>query len=34
MFMANEPLDGKRFVKVTDQKKKTDWALFIKELAG
>ncbi len=33
IFMANEPLAGKRFVKVTQQKKKTDWAEFIKEIA-
>lgn len=33
VFMANEPLAGKRFVKVTDQKKKADWAIFIRELA-
>jgi len=33
IFMANEPLAGKRFVKVTKQKKKTDWAEFIKEIA-
>ncbi len=33
IFMANEPLAGKRFVKVTRQKKKTDWAEFIKEIA-
>jgi hypothetical protein len=31
--MANEPLSGKRFVKVTEQKTKKDWALFIKEVA-
>jgi len=33
IFMANEPLAGKRFVKTTDRKTKTDWAQFIKELA-
>lgn len=33
IFMANEPLVGKRFVKVTKQKTKTDWAAFIKEIA-
>ena len=33
IFMANEPLSGKRFVKVTEQKTKKDWALFIKEIA-
>ncbi|GAB3366010.1 hypothetical protein GCM10027566_37000 [Arachidicoccus ginsenosidivorans] len=34
IFMANEPLAGKRFVKVTEFKKKRDWALFIKEIAS
>lgn len=33
IFLANEPLSGKRFVKVTAFKKKTDWAQFIKEIA-
>lgn len=33
IFMANEPLSGKRFVKITDQKTKKDWALFVKEIA-
>jgi len=33
VFMANEPLTGKRYVKITKQKKKTDWAWFIKEIA-
>lgn len=33
IFMANEPLTGKRYVKVTEVKKKTDWAVFIKEIA-
>ena len=32
LFMATEPLAGKRQVKVTDRRKRTDWALFIKEL--
>jgi hypothetical protein len=32
LFMATEPLAGKRHVKVTDSRKRTDWALFIKEL--
>ncbi len=32
IFMANEPLMGKRYVKITELKKKTDWAHFIKEL--
>ena len=33
IFMANEPLAGKRYVKVTERKTKTDWATFIKEIA-
>jgi len=33
IFMACEPLAGKRFVKTTTTKKKADWAVFISELA-
>jgi len=33
IFMANEPLSGKRFVKVTEHKTKKDWAVFAKEIA-
>lgn len=33
VFMANEPLAGKRFVKITERKTKTDWANFVKEIA-
>ncbi len=33
IFMVNEPLAGKRHVKVTARKAKTDWAVFIKEIA-
>ncbi len=33
IFMANEPLRGKRFTEVTEFKTKKDWALFIKRLA-
>lgn len=33
IFMANEPLKGKRFTKVTEFKTKKDWAKFIKEIA-
>lgn len=33
IFMANEPLTGKRYVKVTEVKTKVDWAVFIKEIA-
>jgi len=32
IFMAVEPLAGKRTVQVTDQRKRTDWALFIRHL--
>jgi transposase len=33
IFMANEPLLGKRYVKITESKTKKDWAEFIKEVA-
>jgi len=33
IFMANEPLAGKRYVQVTERKTKTDWAMFIRELS-
>lgn len=33
IFMANEPLKGKRLVEVTESKTKKDWALFIKRIA-
>jgi len=33
IFMANEPLTGKRYVKVTERKTKKDWAVLIKEIA-
>ncbi len=33
IFMANEPLRGKRFTEVTEFKTKKDWALFIKQIA-
>jgi transposase len=33
IFIANEPLKGKRIVKVTEFKTKQDWAAFIKEIA-
>jgi len=33
IFMANEPLKGKRFVEVTEFKTKKEWAIFIKGLA-
>ncbi|MBT6686582.1 MAG: IS630 family transposase [Bacteroidetes bacterium] len=34
IFMANEPLSGKRIVKITKRKTKLDWAEFIKEIAN
>jgi hypothetical protein len=33
IFMANEPLKGKRFVEVTNFKTKKEWAFFIKKIA-
>jgi len=33
IFMANEPLKGKRIVEVTEFKTKKDWAKFIKRIA-
>ncbi len=33
IFMANEPLKGKRIVEVTEHKTKKDWAMFIKGIA-
>lgn len=33
IFMANEPLRGKRFSDVTEFKTKKDWALFVKHIA-
>ncbi len=33
IFMANEPLKGKRFVEVTEFKTKKDWAVFVKGVA-
>ncbi len=33
IFMASEPLAGKRLVKVTQRRTKSDWARFIKEIA-
>jgi hypothetical protein len=34
IFMSNEPLAGKRFVKVTERKTKQDWAVFLDEIAN
>jgi len=33
IFMANEPLSGKRIVKITERKTKQDWAEFIKDIS-
>jgi len=33
IFMANEPLKGKRFVEITAFKTKKDWANFVKQIA-
>ena len=33
IFMANEPLQGKRYVELTRSKTKRDWAMFIKTLS-
>lgn len=33
IFMANEPLKGRRFVEVTELKTKKQWAMFIKKIA-
>ena len=34
VFMAVEPLAGKRLVRVTERKTRTDWANFLEEIAG
>ena len=33
VFMANEPLAGRRLTKVTARRTKTDWARFLKDIA-
>lgn len=33
VFMANEPLQGKRYVEITERKTKKDWAMFVKKIA-
>jgi hypothetical protein len=33
IFMASEPLAGKRLVKITERKTKNDWALFVAEIS-
>jgi len=32
--MANEPLVGKRLIKITERKTKTDWAHFLEKIAN
>ena len=34
IFMACEPLAGKRMVKITERKTKQDWAVFLEEIAS
>jgi len=34
IFMACEPLAGKRIVKITERKTKTDWAYFLEDIAA
>jgi transposase len=34
IFMSNEPLRGKRMVKITERKTRIDWALFMEEIAN
>ncbi len=34
IFMSNEPLAGKRYVKVTERKTKQDWAAFVEEISN
>lgn len=33
IFLASEPLKGKRYVEVTQRRTKADWAVFIKQIA-
>ncbi len=33
IFMASEPLAGQRMVKLTEHRRKSDWALFLQEIA-
>jgi hypothetical protein len=34
IFLASEPLAGKRMVTITERKTKRDWACFLEEIAG
>lgn len=33
IFLASEPLKGKRYISITERKTKIDWAIFIKQIA-
>jgi hypothetical protein len=33
IFLANEPLMGKRYVKITGRRTKQDWAIFLEEIS-
>jgi hypothetical protein len=33
IFLASEPLKGKRYIEITERKTKKDWAKFIKQIA-
>jgi len=33
IFMASEPLKGKRFIEITERKTKKDWAIFVRSIA-
>jgi hypothetical protein len=33
IFLASEPLKGKRFVEVTERRTMADWVVFIKKIA-
>lgn len=34
VFMAVDPLAGKRLVRVTERKTRTDWVVFLEKIAG
>jgi len=34
IFMSNEPLRGKRMVKITQRKQRTDWAMSVEEISA
>lgn len=33
IFLASEPLSGKRFIEITEKKTKADWARFVEKIA-